>query len=119
MKEKEVDLCLVARTSHQYGNVLKRHGQHRPANPVLLLASSQLSSTTIEFRCADFLHTTGSMMDLRQRIACLALACSVALVHAQFPLDSPEGLTQVGRFDEAPVLFEKVPPTILVHCHTF
>ena len=50
------------------------------------------------------------MMDLRQWIACLALACSVAPVHAQFPPDSPEGLTQVGRFDEALVLFEKVPP---------
>ena len=76
-------------------------------------------STTIEFRSLRFSHTAGSMMDLRQWIACLALACSVALVHAQFPPDSPEGLTQVGRFDEALVLFEKVPPTIRVHCHTF
>ena len=38
MKEKEADLCLVARTSHQFVNVLRRHGQHRPASPVLLLA---------------------------------------------------------------------------------
>ena len=51
MKEKEADLCLVARTSHQFVNVLRRHGQHRPASPVLLLAFHSTVVPQVKYYC--------------------------------------------------------------------